>query len=230
MNKVEVILSATDSVEDSACGIGLKSNPRCGLHSVSSGCMRSAMLAVLEEPAIRARVPAFSVANYHRLSELGMLSPKVELIRGALVEQMPKSPLHSSIVVLLSGYLPLHLPVGWHLRSEQPLTFTDSEPEPDLAVVRGAESAYFRAHPTTAALVIEVIVSSEALDRLKLQIYAEAGVQECWLLLAEERIIERHTEPKGSAYQKLERIAFPGMLESTIFSGVALPPATLLAV
>jgi len=188
------------------------------------------MLAVLEEPAIRARVPAFSVANYHRLFELGMLSPKLELIRGALVEQIPKSPLHSSIVVLLSRHLSQHLPMGWHVRSEQPLTFTDSEPEPDLAVVRGAESAYFRAHPSTAALVIEVVVSSEALDRLKLQIYAEAGVPECWLILAEERVTERHTEPKGSAYHQIERVAFPGALESTIFPSVALPPAGLFPV
>ena len=189
--------------------------------------MCSGMLAVLEEPAIRARVPAFSVANYHRLFELGMLSPRLELIRGALVEQMPKSPLHSSIVVLLSRHIPQYLPTGWHVRSEQPLTFTDSEPEPDLAVVRGAESAYFRAHPGTAALIVEVVVSSEALDRLKLQIYAEAGVPECWLLLAEERVIERHTEPRNDRYQKMERVAFPGVLESTVFPGLALPPGDL---
>ena len=162
------------------------------------------MLAVLEEPAIRARVPAFSVANYPRLFELGMLSPKLELIRGALVEQMPKFPLHSSIVVLLSRHLPQHLPAGWHVRSEQPLTFTDSEPEPDLAVVRGSESAYFRAHPSTAALVIEVVVSSEAIDRLKLQIYAEAGVPECWLILV-HRFIKTFTDQtarRSNAFQR----------------------------
>ena len=208
----------------------LKGGPHPGLHPVGAGRICSAMLAVLEEPAIRARVPAFTVANYHRLFELGMLSARLELIRGALVEQMPKSPLHSSIVVLLSRYLPKHLPMGWHVRSEQPLTFADSEPEPDLAVVKGAESAYFRAHPSTAALVIEVVVSSEALDRLKLQIYAEAGVQECWLVLAEERVIERHTEPQDSAYQKIERAAFPGVLASTIFPAVVLPPTDLFPV
>lgn len=187
------------------------------------------MLAVLEDPEIRARVPAFSVANYHRLFELGMLSPKLELIRGALVEQRPRSPLHSSIVVLLSRYLPQWIPAGWHVRSEQPLTFTDSEPEPDLAVVQGAGSGYFRSHPSTAALVIEVVVSSEALDRLKLQIYAEAGVQECWLVLAQERFIERHTDPQGACYQRVDRVAFPGTLESTIFPGIKLPPADLFA-
>ena len=94
-------------------------------------------------------------------------------------------------------------------------------------MVEGAESAYFRAHPTTAALVVEVVVSSEALDRLKLQIYAEAGVRECWLVLAEERVVERHAELKDAAYHQMERIAFPGVLKSTVFPGLILPPANL---
>lgn len=185
------------------------------------------MLPILEEPAIRARVPAFSVANYHRFFELGLLAPNVELIRGALVEKMPKSPLHSSIVGLLFRHLYVHIPSGWHVRSEQPLTFLDSEPEPDLAVVPGLDNEYFHAHPESAELVIEVAVSSERIDRVKLGVYAEAGVPECWLVLAETREIERHTEPLGTAYQKVERIAFPSALESTVFAGLTLPPAGL---
>ena len=188
------------------------------------------MLSVLEEPTLRARVPAFSVENYHRLFELGMVAQNVELIRGALVEKMPKSPLHSSIIVLLSRHLPQYVPEGWHVRSEQPLTLTDSEPEPDLAVVRGTDSGYFFSHPNTAELVIEVAVSSERIDRVKLGIYAEAGVPEAWLILAEERILERHTEPQGAAYQHVERVTFPETLESTIFAGLTLPPGSLFPV
>ncbi len=186
------------------------------------------MLSVLENPAIRARVPAFSVENYHRMFEMGMLSPKVELIRGALLEQMPKSPLHASIVELLRDYLFVKLPEGFLLRQEQPLTLNDSEPEPDVAVIRGARQDFLTAHPTTAELVIEVAVSSEALDRLKFELYAEAGVRECWLVLAEERIVERHTEPQGAAYQRIERVPFPEALESTVLPGLMLPPAGLL--
>ena len=185
------------------------------------------MLSVLENPAIRARVPALSVENYHRMFELGMLSPKVELIRGTLVEQMPKSPLHSSIVALLRDHLVMKIPVGWSARQEQPLTFSDSEPEPDIAVVQGTTQDFFTAHPETAELVIEVAVSSERIDRVKLGVYAEAGVGECWLVLAEERIVERHTEPQGATYQRIERAVFPEALESTVLPGLLLPPAGL---
>ena len=185
------------------------------------------MLSVLEEPAIRAQVPALSVENYHRMFELGMIAPNTELIRGTLVQKMPKSPLHSSIVGLLHRHLLRDVPTGWHVRSEQPLTFSDSEPEPDLAVVRGLEGEYFHAHPETAELVIEVAVTSERIDRVKLGVYAEAGVRECWLVLAEERVVERHTGPQGAAYQRLERVTFPATLESTVLPGLTLPPAGL---
>ena len=186
------------------------------------------MLAVLEDPAIRARVTPFDIENYHRLVALGTLAPNVELLRGALVEKMPKSPLHSSIVAVLHQYLLATLPAGWHARAEQPLTFAalDSEPEPDLAVVRGSAQDYFTAHPTAAALIVEV-VSSERVDRVKLGVYAEAGVPEAWLLLAEERIIERHTEPQGAAYRRVERAPFPAELPSTVIDKLHLPPATL---
>ena len=168
-----------------------------------------------------------SVEHYHRMFELGMIAENVELIRGALIEKMPKSPLHSSCVGLLSHYFLTKLPPGWHSRSEQPLTFDDSEPEPDLAVVRGSARDFFDGHPTVADLIVEVSISTERLDRAKLEIYAEAGVREYWLLLAEERVIERHTDPQGTTYRRVERATFPATLESTIFPGLSLPPEGL---
>jgi len=185
------------------------------------------MLEVLEDPVIRARVPAMTVQEYHRLFDLGAIKANVELIRGALVEKMPKSPLHSSIVEVLREHLKVQLSERYFVRQEQPITLADSEPEPDLAVIEGDRQQYFGAHPTTAALIVEVVVSSEHLDRVKLALYAEAGVRECWLLLAEERAIERHTEPKGAGYQRVERAVLPGALESTVIPGLTMPSAGL---
>lgn len=185
------------------------------------------MLTVLEDPAIRARVHAISVADYHIMIERGAIGENLELLRGALVEKMSKSSLHSRLVLWLMRWLTQHLPAAYSVRPEQPLTFSDSEPEPDIAVVAGDIDDFTDAHPTTAEVVIEVCVSSEAIDRLKLQIYAEAGVRECWLVLAEDRVVERHTSPQGTAYRNIERVAFPGSVASTVFPGIALPPAGL---
>ena len=185
------------------------------------------MLSVLDDPAIRARVHAVSVADYHTMIERGAAPGKVELIRGTFVEKMSQSPLHASIVELIRESLTVRLASGFIVRQEKPLTLEDSEPEPDLAIVRGERADFLTAHPTTAEVIIEVCVSSEAIDRLKLQLYAEAGVRECWLVLAEERVLERHTAPQGTAYGSIERVTFPGTLASTVFPGIALPPAGL---
>jgi Uma2 family endonuclease len=185
------------------------------------------MLSVLEEPAIRARAFLLSVEAYHHLFDLGEVPENFELIRGVVVQKMPKSPLHSSIVELLSDHFSLSLPQGWFVRQEQPVTLSDSEPEPDIAIVRGARGDFFRSHPQIADVIVEVCVSSEAIDRLKLELYAEAGVPECWLVLAEERVLERHTDPQGSAYRQVERITSTAPLPSTVFPDLTLPPAGL---
>ena len=185
------------------------------------------MLTILDDPAIRARVHAISVADYHAMIERQVIGENLELIRGALVEKMPKSSLHSKTVMRLLRWLMRELPAKFSVRPEQPLTLADSEPEPDLAIIAGDDTEIESGHPTAAEMIIEVCVSSEAIDRLKLQIYAEAGVRECWLVLAEERVVERHTEPQGATYRHIERATFPAMLESTVFAGIALPPEGL---
>ncbi len=185
------------------------------------------MLPVLENPAIRARVHAISVADYHTMIERGAIGGNLELLRGALVEKMSKSSLHSRVVLWLLRWFTQHLPAGYSVRPEQPLTLADSEPEPDLVVVKGDIDDFTKAHPTSAELIIEICVSSEAVDRLKLQLYAEAGVRECWLVLAEERGLERHTDPQGETYRTVEQVRFPDSLGSTVFPHLALPPAGL---
>ena len=185
------------------------------------------MIAVLEDPAIRARVPKVSVDQYHRMYDIESIPQNVELIRGALIEKMPKSPLHSSIVELIREHLAVSLPGNYFIRQEQPITLCDSEPEPDVAIVRGARREFLSSHPTTAELVVEVSISTERLDRAKFEIYAEAGVRECWLLLAEERVVERHSDPEGNVYRQMERATFPMKMESTVFSGLMLPPEGL---
>jgi len=185
------------------------------------------MLPVLEDPAIRAHVHAISVEDYHTMIERGAAGENLELLRGALVEKMSKSSLHSKIVMRLLRWLMRELPAGFFVRPEQPLTLADSEPDPDIAIIAGDDTEMDAGHPTNAEVIIEVCVSSEAIDRLKLQIYAEAGVRECWLVLAEERLVERHTAPQGTAYLNIERITFPGAIASIAFPTLALPPRGL---
>lgn len=55
------------------------------------------------------------------------------------------------------------------------------------------------------SLVIEVCVTSESLDREMIKIYAEAGIEECWLVLAKTSEIEAYSTPVGGQYQQCRR-------------------------
>src|SRR5437016_1542026 len=144
------------------------------------------MAAILEIPEVRQRVSPLTVEEYHRLDEFNENRRRTELIRGIVIQKMSKSPLHSSLAKRLYDLISAVLPEGLVVRREDPIALADSEPEPDIAVVRGSAADFFKAHPTSAELVIEVAVSSPALDRENASLYAEAGVKEYWIVLANE--------------------------------------------
>ncbi len=158
------------------------------------------MTALLELPALRERVYGLSVESYHRLGELGMLSEDVELLHGIVVTKMSKSPLHELVAQKLMLLLLAKIPVGFQVRPERPLTLRDSEPEPDISMVRGKPEDWANAHPSTAELVVEVAVSSAAIDEGKAAIYAEAGNVEYWLIRPEDGEVDVYREPKSARY------------------------------
>jgi len=158
------------------------------------------MSGILEIPEVRQRVSHLSVQEYHQLGEFNENGRRTELIRGILIEKKSKSPPHRTIVSILYKLILAQLPRGFCIWKEEPLTFADSEPEPDISIVRGEETDFLSNHATTAELVIEIAVSSAALDRENCSLYAEAGVKEYWIVLARESKVEVYRKPKGGRY------------------------------
>jgi len=154
------------------------------------------------QPLRNAPLWPLSVEAYHALGAAGLIPKNTELLYGLVYRKMSKSPLHSGMVLRLIRLLQRVLPARLSLRSEQPITCGDSEPEPDIAVVAGNEDDYWTAHPRTAELVVEVCISSHEYDRSKLRAYATAGVKECWLVLGPEKQIEVHRNPSGDAFSE----------------------------
>jgi len=180
------------------------------------------MTAILELPEVRKRVSPLSVEEYHRLDEFNENGRRTELIRGIVIEKMSKSPLHRTIVSLLYRLLLSHLPEGHSIWKEEPLTLADSEPEPDISVTRGGERDFVKAHPTTAELVIEVAVSSPALDRENASLYAEAGVKEYWIVLGSERQVEVYQRPENGQYRARLVAGMNDVLECSSIPGMRL--------
>ena len=100
-----------------------------------------------------------SRAEYDRAVEAGAFEPdaKLELIDGGLSARTPEGVSHATGVNLAADRLRRVFDSGFHVRVQNPLAVDDySEPEPDVAVVRGAIRDYAKGHPTSAVLAIAV--------------------------------------------------------------------------
>jgi Uma2 family endonuclease len=185
--------------------------------------------ALLENPAVRARIARFTVEQYHQLGEYSATGRRTELIRGYVFDKMSKSPLHSSIGTEIYDVLFPQIPSGWWIRKEEPLTLADSEPEPDVSIVRGTRRDYEESHPRTAALVVEVAVTTLAEDRELISLYAEAGVEEYWIVIPRERKVEVYRRPIGGAYLETQIVSGDATLTCAALPGIQIPLAQLFA-
>ena len=91
------------------------------------------------------------------------------------------------------------------VRSEQPITCFDSEPEPDIALIEGRGDFYESAHPTASdtKIIFEVADSSILADRnIKVPLYARAAIPEVWLVNLRDQMIELYFQPLNGSYQQ----------------------------
>lgn len=144
--------------------------------------------------------------EYENLAQLGRFEDeRVELLSGMLVTMTPPGPRHASAVDRLTRLLVQAAGERAIVRVQNPLALSDdSEPEPDLALVRPGD--YSEQHPGQAWLVIEVAESSQNKDRrIKAPLYAAAGVQEYWLVDVVARQVEVFREPTAHGYASVSR-------------------------
>jgi Uma2 family endonuclease len=143
----------------------------------------------------------FTVDEYHRMAELGVLTEedRVELLEGVITPKMVHNPPHDVSISLLENALRSLLPGDWFMRVQSAVSTPDSEPEPDIAIVRGTARDYKLGHPGPAdiGLVIEVADSSLARDRKKARLYARAGVPVYWIVNLVDGQLEVFTQPTG---------------------------------
>ncbi len=187
------------------------------------------MSAILDVPEIRARVHCWTVEDYRALAEDNPAFRHSELIRGIIVEKEMKTPLHNGLTKRLYDLFLRQAPEGWVVRQEASLQLADSVPEPDISVVRGAEAEFFTRHPTTAQLVVEIAVTSLVSDREKAALYAEAGVGEYWIVLAESGQVEVYRQPENGVYQTRRLYGRGEVIEEVSVTDAPVPVEALFA-
>lgn len=180
------------------------------------------MATLLDLPEVHSRVMRWTVEEYEHMAEEGIIPRQAELLRGIIVKKMPKSPLHRALSKELYDLISKVLPPGFLVYQEAPLRLADSEPEPDVAVVRGTKEEFHQRHPQTAALAVEVAVSSAALDRANAPIYAEAGIPEYWIVLGREREVEVYLLTPAGSYGEPRRVKIGEVLTCAAVPGLTL--------
>lgn len=165
-----------------------------------------------------------SVEQYHAMRDAGIVTARdrVELLRGVLTPKMTKKPPHALVTRLIRSALEALAPEGCFVDSQEPITTADSEPEPDVAVIRGGPRDFADRHPGPGdvALIVEVADASLVRDRdTKVPLYASAGVAQLWLVDLRARRIEVFAEPSGESYTK-HSVLDDGSELSVVIDGV----------
>jgi Uma2 family endonuclease len=134
--------------------------------------------------------------------EIGVLKDRepYELIHGWIVQKMVVNPPHSYAINALNELFGLMRGPKATVRIQQPITTTDSEPEPDVVIAAGTRADYADRNPSPSEVHILVEVADSSLENdqtTKLELYAEARIQVYWIVNLIDRRVEVYTEPHG---------------------------------
>jgi Uma2 family endonuclease len=149
----------------------------------------------------------WTVKEYHKLGEMGFFHPeeRVELLSGNIIKMSAKGTAHTSATRRTASVLHNLLGNQAAVYNKDPIALDDnSEPEPDIAVVRIDPFDYATHHPTPSEvyLIIEVADSSLTFDReIKAKIYARSGIADYWVLNVGDRQLHVFREPTENGYQ-----------------------------
>ena len=198
-------------------------------------------MATLVDPAVRqTTIRTFSLEEYHWLIEHGFFheDERVELIQGILHQMSPKGLRHAACLTRGLRIFNATLSDRACVRAQDPITLPDSnsEPEPDLVVAQRREDDYASHHPLPENVLLVIEIANSSLDydrRVKVPLYAAAGISEYWLVNLREDKIEVYREPTtpalGTPYYRQRQISsVQDTVTPTHFPDCAIPVADLL--
>ena len=181
------------------------------------------MILAPEKTLTAGSVYRFDLETYNRMIDAGILTTrdKVELIRGEIVNVAPMGNKH----IFVTNYyadrlLETYRAEAWVISQSAVQMLADSEPEPDLAVLKLPIDQYEERKPRAedVLLIVEVSDSTLTYDRSeKLSLYAEAGIPEVWIRNLQDDVLEVYREPMQGRYG-FHSTLLPGEEATPLFS------------
>ena len=149
----------------------------------------------------------WSIEEWHDLVESGVLEGKrVELLEGEIIAVSPEGIPHRNTNHKVVKYLRKLLDGLAEVYESHPVTLDNSEPEPDVAIVRLPESIYDNHHPYPQDIYWLVEISNRTLSsdlEIKAMTYARNGIAEYWIIDIQNNKLIVHTQPQNSNYERV---------------------------
>lgn len=175
----------------------------------------------------------WSIADYHQIIESGVLEGKsVELLEGEIIAVSPESPIHSSRIDTVAEYLRKVLQKVAKVREAHPITLDNSEPEPDIAIVRFNKNNYATRHPYSQDIYWLVEISKNTLTKdltEKSVIYARNGIREYWVIDLVNKKLWLFTNLQNQSYQNRQELTM-GMINPIAFPQINIEVEKLLTI
>ena len=176
----------------------------------------------------------FTVKEYDLMVEAGILKndDKVELIAGEIIQIAHKGLSHASCLRRLDRIFNKLLYSQVIVDTQIPIQLNDeSEPEPDLILLKLRDDFYEEKHPQPEDifLLVEVADSTIKYDReIKIPLYAENGIYEVWLIDINQQLVEVYRQAKGNSYLDVQQFFRGDILTIEAFDGINLTVEQIL--
>jgi Uma2 family endonuclease len=176
----------------------------------------------------------WTVDEYHRMSELGLLDPneRTELIAGQITLMAAKGTPHVTSLHLLGNVLRDQLGDIALVRTQDPIHLDDfSVPEPDLAIVQGTVLDYATQHPRPEQIYLVVEVADSTLKQdceIKDKLYAQAGITEYWVVDLKKRQLHIFRNPTATGYTSHLILTEPNQASPLAFLNLSITLTSIL--
>jgi len=165
----------------------------------------------------------WTLDEYHQMIETGLLlDRRVELLNGEIIEMSPEGTEHAYLNTSTRNYLQSLLGEKALVRDAKPITIpeTNSEPEPDLALVQPLGILYRDRHPYPENIFWLIEYANSSLNKdldVKRKAYAKTGIPEYWVVDLKNRVVKVFRQPIDGNYSyeltvregEISPVAFP---------------------
>lgn len=184
--------------------------------------------------AIQLEKRLFTVEEYHRMAETGILKEddRLELLKGELVKMSPIGTRHAACVNRLLKLFSQRVGDMAIVAVQNPIRLNDnSEPQPDLTILQPRADFYATAHPQPGEilLLIEVADTTADFDRaVKIPLYAQNQITEVWLVDITAQTLELFREPTPTGYKYQQQLTLGDKVAMGVFPDVEIGVAEVI--